>query len=87
MPKAVVPTDLYGQCCDLSRIVEICDRYGVPVVCDSAEALGARYRREEVGGRGTEGRGRGTEDGDRKRQRRQGNRKEMRGERGNRTRP
>ncbi len=80
MPKAVVPTDLYGQCCDLSRIVEICDRYGVPVVCDSAEALGARYRREEVGGRGTE-------DGDRKRQRRQENRKEMRGERGNRTRP
>ena len=43
LPKAVVPTDLYGQCCDLGRIVEICDQYGVPVVCDSAEALGARY--------------------------------------------
>ena len=43
LPKAVVPTDLYGQCCDLGRIVEICDVYGVPVICDSAESLGARY--------------------------------------------
>ena len=43
LPKAVVPTDLYGQCCDLGRIVEICDGYGVPVICDSAESLGGRY--------------------------------------------
>ena len=44
LPEAVVPTDLYGQCCDLGRIVEICDGYGVPVICDSAEALGARFK-------------------------------------------
>ena len=43
LPKAVVPTDLYGQCCDLGRIAEICDGYGVPVVCDSAEAMGGKY--------------------------------------------
>lgn len=43
-PRAVLPTDLYGQPCDLSRIRAVCDRYGVPVVCDSAEAMGARYR-------------------------------------------
>ena len=43
LPKAVVPTDLYGQCCDLGQIVEICHGYGVPVICDSAESLGARY--------------------------------------------
>lgn len=49
LPKAVVPTDLYGQCCDLGRIVEICDRYGVPVVCDSAEAVGARYKSSKQG--------------------------------------
>ena len=41
MPKAVVPTDLYGQCCDLPQIVSICNQYDIPVVCDSAEALGA----------------------------------------------
>jgi len=43
MPKAVVPTDLYGQCCDLPQIVSICNQYDIPVVCDSAEALGAVY--------------------------------------------
>ena len=48
LPKAVVPTDLYGQCCDLPRIVEICDGYGVPVVCDSAEAMGAKYENSEI---------------------------------------
>ena len=55
MSKAVVPTDLYGQCCDLSRIVDICDRFGVPVICDSAEAMGAMYQRSEVGGQRAEG--------------------------------
>ena len=43
MPKAVVPTDLYGQCFDYERIFEICEEYGVPVVADAAEALGAKY--------------------------------------------
>jgi len=43
MPKAVIPTDLYGQCADLGRILEICAPYGIPVVADSAEALGAAY--------------------------------------------
>jgi len=43
LPKAVVPTDLYGQCCQLPRILKICSSYGIPVVCDSAEAMGAKY--------------------------------------------
>jgi dTDP-4-amino-4,6-dideoxygalactose transaminase len=47
LPKAVIPTDLYGQCCNLSKIVEICDRYGVPIICDSAEAVGARYQKKD----------------------------------------
>lgn len=41
LPKAVLPTDLYGQSADLRRIREICDAYGIPVIADSAEALGA----------------------------------------------
>ena len=44
LPKAVIPTDIYGQCCDLPRIRAVCDAFDVPVVCDSAEAAGARYR-------------------------------------------
>ncbi|NCD23695.1 MAG: DegT/DnrJ/EryC1/StrS aminotransferase family protein, partial [Spartobacteria bacterium] len=37
LPKAVIPTDLYGLPCDLPRIRAICDCHGVPVICDSAE--------------------------------------------------
>ncbi len=44
LPISVVPTDLYGQCSDYERIYDICSRYAVPVVVDSAEAMGARYR-------------------------------------------
>jgi len=47
LPKAVIPTDLFGQCCDYERILAICDSYGVPVVMDAAEAVGARYKRAE----------------------------------------
>lgn len=43
LPKAVIPTDLYGQCADYNRIFEICKRYDVPVIVDAAEALGSRY--------------------------------------------
>jgi dTDP-4-amino-4,6-dideoxygalactose transaminase len=31
LPRAVLPTDLYGQCCHMPRILEVCGRYGVPV--------------------------------------------------------
>ncbi len=48
-PKAVVPTDLYGQSCDLDRILAVCAPYGVPAVTDSAEALGARYKGRHAG--------------------------------------
>ncbi len=44
MPKAVVPTDLYGQCADMDRICAVCAQYGVPVIADAAEALGALYK-------------------------------------------
>lgn len=43
LPKAVIPTDLYGQCAHYDRIFEVCDFYGIPVVADAAEALGAKY--------------------------------------------
>ncbi|MFO7870485.1 MAG: aminotransferase class I/II-fold pyridoxal phosphate-dependent enzyme [Kiritimatiellia bacterium] len=47
LPKAVVPTDLYGQCVDMDRILEICKPYGISVIADSAEAVGAMYQRSE----------------------------------------
>lgn len=39
--KAVVAVDLYGECCDYEAIEPLCERYGVPLVEDAAEALGA----------------------------------------------
>jgi dTDP-4-amino-4,6-dideoxygalactose transaminase len=49
LPKAVIPTDLYGQCTDLDRILEICAPYAIPVVVDAAEALGATYKGRGAG--------------------------------------
>ncbi len=44
---AVIPTDLYGQCADYARLLDACAPFGVPVVADSAESMGARFGREE----------------------------------------
>lgn len=41
LPKAVLAVDLYGQCADYARIAVVCDRYGVALIEDAAEALGA----------------------------------------------
>ena len=49
LPKAVLPTDLYGQSCDLDAIVAMCAEHGVPVICDSAEAMGATYKGRHAG--------------------------------------
>ena len=44
LPKAVVPTEIYGQCVDLDRNKKICRKYGIPVIVDAAEALGIPVR-------------------------------------------
>lgn len=46
---AVLSVDLYGQCCDYERIEPICREYGVPLIEDAAEALGARYGDRSAG--------------------------------------
>jgi dTDP-4-amino-4,6-dideoxygalactose transaminase len=44
MPKAVIVVNLYGQSSDMDPLLEICAHYGVPVVEDAAESLGATYK-------------------------------------------
>ncbi|WP_027720788.1 DegT/DnrJ/EryC1/StrS family aminotransferase [Maridesulfovibrio zosterae] len=48
-PKAVVPTDLYGQCADYDRILEILEPHGIPIVVDAAESVGATYKGRHAG--------------------------------------
>lgn len=48
-PKAVIIVDLYGQSADMDPLMELCDRYGVPVVEDAAESLGATYKGRQSG--------------------------------------
>jgi pyridoxal phosphate-dependent aminotransferase EpsN len=48
-PKAVVVVDLYGQSADYDSLLEICNRYGVPVVEDAAEAMGSTYKGKACG--------------------------------------
>lgn len=46
---ALVAVDLYGQCCDYDALEAACAPFGVPLVIDAAEALGARYRGRPAG--------------------------------------
>jgi pyridoxal phosphate-dependent aminotransferase EpsN len=49
LPKAVVAVHLFGQCADMDAILDACNRYGVPVLEDAAEALGSSYRGRPAG--------------------------------------
>ncbi len=55
LPKAVIAVDLYGQCADYDRIQAACERHGVPLLEDAAEALGATYRGKAAGALGAMG--------------------------------
>jgi dTDP-4-amino-4,6-dideoxygalactose transaminase len=55
LPRAVVAVDMYGQCADYEPLLAACDRYGVPLIEDAAEALGASYRGRPAGSFGLAG--------------------------------
>ena len=48
-PKAIVPVALYGMPYKIDRIMEIANRYGIPVVEDAAEGFGSRYKGQMLG--------------------------------------
>lgn len=49
MPKALIVVNLYGQSADWDSILPLCEKFRVPVIEDSAESLGARYKGRQTG--------------------------------------
>ena len=49
VPKAIVPVALYGMPYKIDRIMEIANKYGIPVVEDAAEGFGSKYKGQVLG--------------------------------------
>ena len=49
LPACVILVNLYGQSADMDALLPICERYGVPVLEDAAESLGATYKGKSSG--------------------------------------
>jgi dTDP-4-amino-4,6-dideoxygalactose transaminase len=47
--KAVLVVHLYGLSADMDKIMEICNKHGVPVIEDAAESLGTTYKGKHTG--------------------------------------
>jgi UDP-N-acetylbacillosamine transaminase len=55
LPKALVLTQVYGQSANMDDIILVCDRFGVPLIDNADEALGATYAGRQCGTFGTAG--------------------------------
>ena len=47
--KAIIPVHLYGQSCDMDKIIKISKKYNLKVIEDCAQAQGAMYKNKFVG--------------------------------------
>ncbi|MEW6008454.1 MAG: DegT/DnrJ/EryC1/StrS family aminotransferase [Candidatus Omnitrophota bacterium] len=53
--KAIIPVHLYGQPCDMDRLIKIAKDYNLRIVEDCAQAVGSEYKGEKVGSFGDTG--------------------------------
>ncbi|MDA9598913.1 DegT/DnrJ/EryC1/StrS family aminotransferase, partial [Candidatus Pelagibacter sp.] len=47
--KAIIPVHLYGQSCDMDKIIKIAKKYNLKIIEDCAQAQGAMYKNKFVG--------------------------------------
>ncbi len=50
--KAIVAVHLYGNLCDMDRVLAIGEKYSIPIIEDAAEAIGSVYHGERAGSMG-----------------------------------
>lgn len=50
--KAIIATHLYGNLCEMSDLIEISKKYKIPLIEDSAEAIGSEYQSKKAGSMG-----------------------------------
>ncbi|WP_431821038.1 DegT/DnrJ/EryC1/StrS family aminotransferase [Burkholderia sp. F1] len=50
--RAIIATHLYGNLCDMDRLLEIGSRHGIAVIEDAAEAIGSHWRGHPAGSQG-----------------------------------
>lgn len=53
--KAIIPVHIFGQMADMDAIMEIADRYGLVVIEDACQAIGAEYKGKKAGSIGHAG--------------------------------
>jgi perosamine synthetase len=50
--KAIVAVHLYGNLCDMNRLLAIGEKHGIPIIEDAAEAIGSVYHGQRAGSMG-----------------------------------
>ena len=53
--KAIMAVHLYGNLCNMSRLLAVGEKYGIPIIEDAAEALGSVYHNKRAGSMGVFG--------------------------------